>query len=111
MLLTPLLAMIRGSFLVDISSFSENQWDAYILRFPDGSSLPNHRDPVKEGTRHLRFNGLIQAPDTETGVLRFNNTVFEMSVGDAVCFRPDRITHRLSLVRGHRLVLSVGCVY
>ncbi len=101
----PLMATIRTSFGVNFTG-----WDAYLLRFPEGSSVPPHRDPIAHG-EHLRFNGLVRAPMPGSGILRFEDQVFELSEGDAVCFRPDKVTHRVSRVIGERLVLSVGCSF
>jgi hypothetical protein len=85
-------------------------WDAYLLRYPEGSSVPPHRDSA-EGGRHLRLNALIAAGERGTGELRLEGKVFELAPGDAVVFRSDQITHQVSPVVGERLVLSVGCVY
>jgi len=34
------------------------RFDVYLLRFPVGSSVPRHRDPV-DGARHLRLNVVL----------------------------------------------------
>jgi len=79
--------------------------DAYLLRFPEGSHVPRHVDPVP-GRRHWRLNVTLVAPGDG---------------GEFVCgrawrlgrrvtlFRPDRDVHSVTRVtRGTRVVLSVG---
>ena len=82
-------------------------FDCYLLRFPDGTEIPPHRDPVKTG-RHYRLNVVVKrAP----------------SGGDFICadpildwgrlkfFRSDRSIHSVTrVVGGSRYVLSIGWV-
>lgn len=103
--LPPLLVQARVSLDVELSD-----WDAYLLRFRQGSYVPPHRDPTSGG-RHLRLNALVRAAAPGTGELRLEGEVFDLAAGDAVRFRSDAITHQVSRVEGERLVFSVGCVY
>ncbi len=34
--------------------------DSYILRFPEGCSIPTHTDPVRAGFKHYRLNIVIK---------------------------------------------------
>lgn len=103
--LAPLLVQARVSLGVE-----PTDWDAYLLRFPEGSHVPPHRDP-SSGGRHLRLNTLVRAAAPGTGELRLEGQVFDLAEGDAVRFRSDAVTHQVSRVEGERLVFSVGCVY
>ena len=82
-------------------------FDCYLLRFPEGTEIPPHRDPVTTG-RHYRLNVVVKrAP----------------SGGDFVCadpmldwgrlkfFRSDQSIHSVTrVVGGTRYVLSIGWV-
>jgi hypothetical protein len=80
-------------------------FDCYLIRYPDGSEIPPHTDPVAAG-RHYRLNVILKAP---------------RSGGEFVCakplfattriklFRPDTCEHSVTrVVGGSRYVLSVG---
>lgn len=82
-------------------------FDSYLIRYPEGSSIPPHTDPVRKG-RHYRLNIVLKSP---------------RSGGEFVCakpiyasariklFRPDMCEHSVTLVQGgSRYVLSVGWV-
>jgi len=82
-------------------------FDCYLIRYPDGSEIPPHTDPVAAG-RHYRLNVILKAPP---------------SGGEFVCakplfattriklFRPDACEHSVTrVVGGSRYVLSVGWV-
>lgn len=82
-------------------------FDSYLIRYPEGSCVPPHTDPVGQG-RHYRLNLILKAP---------------RSGGEFVCatpiyssariklFRPDQCEHQVTTVHGgSRYVLSVGWV-
>ena len=82
-------------------------FDSYLLRYPEGTEIPPHTDPVQQG-RHYRLNLILKAP---------------RSGGKFVCasplyasariklFRPDASEHSVTrVVGGSRYVLSVGWV-
>jgi len=82
-------------------------FDSYLIRYPEGSSIPPHTDPVQQG-RHYRLNVILKSPK---------------SGGEFVCakpiysskriklFRPDACEHSVTLVQGgSRYVLSIGWV-
>lgn len=85
-------------------------WDAYLLRYRDGSFIPPHRDPTQHG-RHLRLNAVVLASAPGSGELRLDGEVFDLAEGDAVVFRSDQILHQVSPVVGERIMLSVGCAF
>jgi hypothetical protein len=80
-------------------------FDSYLIRYQDGSSIPPHKDPVRN-RRHYRLNVILKAP---------------RSGGEFVCaspiysskrvklFRPDICEHSVTRVEGgSRYVLSIG---
>ena len=82
-------------------------FDSYLLRYPEGTEIPPHTDPVRAG-RHYRLNLILKSP---------------RSGGEFVCasplwanariklFRPDACEHSVTrVVGGSRYVLSVGWV-
>ena len=82
-------------------------FDSYLIRYPEGSSIPPHTDPVQRG-RHYRLNLILKSP---------------RSGGEFVCatpiyasariklFRPDQCEHSVTRVEGgSRYVLSIGWV-
>lgn len=82
-------------------------FDSYLIRYPEGSEIPPHTDPVQAG-RHYRLNIVLKSP---------------RSGGEFVCatpiyasrriklFRPDACEHSVTrVVGGSRYVLSVGWV-
>lgn len=82
-------------------------FDVYLLRFPEGSEIAPHRDPVAQG-QHFRLNLILKS--ARRG-------------GDFICaepiyaskriklFRPDACEHRVTRVeQGTRYLLSIGWV-
>lgn len=89
---------------------AQSQWlkfDLYLLRFPVGSEIKKHTDPVKQG-RHFRLNVIIK-PARQGG---------QFVVKDAIVnwrrmkfFRPDISEHSVSRIeKGSRYVISFGFV-
>jgi hypothetical protein len=83
------------------------RFDSYLIRFPEGSQIPPHTDPVSSG-RHYRLNIILKGP---------------RAGGEFVCatpiyaskrikfFRPDACEHSVTKVeRGSRYVLSIGWI-
>jgi hypothetical protein len=106
----PLFAALIARSLATLYPGPRHGHDAWLLRYPDGASIPPHVDPpLAAGARHARLNAIIAAPPAG-GVLRLDGEVVELAPGDAVVFRPDRVRHEVSAVRGgERWVWSVGC--
>jgi len=82
-------------------------FDSYLIRYPEGSAIPPHTDPVRSG-RHYRLNIILKSP---------------RSGGEFVCadpifasrriklFRPDACEHSVTqVVGGSRYVFSLGLV-
>jgi len=82
-------------------------FDCYLIRYPEGSEISSHTDPVTSG-RHYRLNIILKSP---------------RSGGEFVCaaplfatkriklFRPDACQHSVTrVVGGSRYVFSLGWV-
>ena len=85
--------------------------DCYILKMPDQSELPPHKDPMRgkwKKLKHYRLNIVIKKPKsggeftTEEGGVIFN--LFNR----VILIRPDIYEHQVSKVQGSRYVLSFG---
>jgi hypothetical protein len=85
----------------------DDHWDAYLIRYPDGSHIAGHVDDAQYGKRHRRINAMLTAA-TGGGELRIDGQRIDLAVGDAVRFFPDREVHEVSQVVGTRLLFSVG---
>ncbi len=82
-------------------------FDCYLIRYPDGSEIPPHTDPVDAG-RHYRLNLILKAPRSG-GEFVCANPMFESQ--RIKVFRPDACEHSVTrVVGGSRYVLSVGWV-
>ena len=82
-------------------------FDSYLIRYPEGSEIPLHTDPVQHG-RHYRLNIVLKA---------------SRSGGDFICatpiyasrrikvFRPDVCAHQVTrVIGGSRYVFSLGWI-
>lgn len=80
-------------------------FDCYLLRFPTGSGIAPHTDPVRE-RQHYRFNWVIKKA-RQGGEFVCKQTLFRSK--RCVLFRPDQTEHSVTTVtKGTRYVLSVG---
>lgn len=82
-------------------------FDSYLIRYPEGSSIPPHRDPVQTG-RHYRLNIVLKAPKSG-GEFLCENPIYQSR--RIKLFRPDICEHSVSKVQGgSRYILSIGWV-
>lgn len=82
-------------------------FDVYLLRFPQGSEVPPHTDPVGSG-RHFRLNIVIRRARSG-GEFICAAPIFALS--RIKFFRPDVCEHRVTRVEsGARYVFSVGWI-
>jgi hypothetical protein len=82
-------------------------FDCYLLRFPDGTEIPPHRDPIRAG-RHYRINIILKRTPSG-GEFICAHPIFQSSRINV--FRSDTSTHSVSrVVGGTRYVLSIGWV-
>ncbi len=93
-------------------------FDAYLLKFPRGSHLPRHRDPLPLHVmldlrtpswwtpKHFRLNVVLQ-PAREGGQFLCEKTIFRTK--RIAFFRPDKYAHSVTQIHeGTRYVLSFG---
>lgn len=82
-------------------------FDAYLLRFPAGSEVKPHTDPVSEG-QHYRLNVVVKKA-RDGGEFICATPIFETS--RIKFFRPDACEHSVSrVIEGSRYVFSLGWV-
>lgn len=82
-------------------------FDSYLIRYPDGSQIPPHTDPV-DSARHFRLNIVLKAPKAG-GEFICANPIF--ATQRIKLFRPDVCEHSVTrVVGGSRYVLSIGWV-
>lgn len=106
----PFVAGLIARSLATLYPGPRHGHDAWLLRYPEATSIPPHTDPaLRDGARHARLNAIIAAPPSG-GVLALDDTLIELGLGDAVVFYPDRVQHQVSTVTGgERWIWSVGC--
>lgn len=75
-------------------------WDCWLLKYPAGSSIPVHTDPVS-GKVHRRINIVIWGEQTFMGENLFR-------FGSIVYFRPDIMPHSVMASAKVRYVFSLG---
>ncbi|MBB6523650.1 2OG-Fe(II) oxygenase [Pseudoteredinibacter isoporae] len=82
-------------------------FDVYLLRFPEGSEIPPHKDKVKSG-RHYRLNIVLKQAE-RGGEFYCESPIYENA--RIKFFRPDLSEHSVSKVeKGNRYLLSLGWV-
>lgn len=82
-------------------------FDSYLIRYPEGSAIPPHTDPVAEG-RHYRLNLVLKSPRAG-GEFVCRAPIF--ATRRIKLFRPDACEHSVTRVEGgSRVVLSIGWV-
>jgi hypothetical protein len=82
-------------------------FDSYLIRYPEGSAVPPHKDTVQSG-RHYRLNIILKAPSSG-GEFICASPIYSSS--RIKLFRPDECEHSVTLVEGGtRYVFSLGWV-
>ena len=82
-------------------------FDSYLIRYPEGSSIPPHTDPVRGG-RHYRLNIILKASESG-GEFICSHPIYASA--RIKLFRPDACEHSVTpVVGGSRYVLSIGWV-
>ena len=80
---------------------------SYLIRYPEGSEIPPHTDPVASG-RHYRINVILKSP-RDGGEFVCARPLFETR--RIKLFRPDACEHSVTrVVGGSRYVFSIGWV-
>ena len=82
-------------------------WDLYLLKYPEGSYIPAHKDPVP-GFEHHRINIVLIKP--KAGGQFWMENIPE-TAKRFIYFRSDITTHGIKKIeRGTRWVLSFGWI-
>jgi hypothetical protein len=82
-------------------------FDSYLIRYPEGSEISPHVDPVQAG-RHYRLNIVLKAPRAG-GEFICATPIF--ATKRIKLFRPDACEHSVTrVIGGSRYVLSIGWV-
>jgi hypothetical protein len=82
-------------------------FDSDLIRYPEGSEIPPHTDPVAAG-RHYRLNIILRSPQ-RGGEFICAAPIF--ATRRIKLFRPDACEHSVTSVEGgSRYVLSIGWV-
>lgn len=83
-------------------------FDIYLIRYPVGSYIGPHTDPVT-GRKHYRCNIVLKA-SAAGGVFNCASPIFESE--RIKIFRPDKSEHSVTPVLGSpRYVLSIGWLW
>lgn len=81
-------------------------FDFYLLKFEDGSFIPEHTDPAKKGFKHYRLNIIIKKSESGGDFISEKNII---NLPRIKFFRPDLYKHSVTTVMGgSRYVLSFG---
>jgi hypothetical protein len=82
--------------------------DLHILKYPEGTYIPSHIDPAREGYEHYRLN-IVLKKAKYGGSLIVNETLYKSPGSRIIFFRPDISRHLVTNVyEGTRYVLSIG---
>ena len=83
-------------------------FDCYLIRYPEGSAIPAHTDPVAKH-RHFRLNVVLKR-SPRGGEFVCADPIF--STARIKLFRPDVSEHSVTPVEGgSRYVLSLGWLW
>ena len=83
------------------------KFDLYLLKFPQGSEIPPHKDKIVAG-QHYRLNIILKQAQNG-GEFICKDPIFESR--RIKLFRPDISEHQVSTVlKGNRYLLSLGWV-
>ena len=88
------------------------RWDCYLLKYPVGSYLPDHIDPVDVGREHHRINVVLKRAERGGNFYISQHPRFaDLSKKRIIKFRSDIYRHGLTpVIKGTRYVLSIGWI-
>lgn len=88
-----------------ILSSEKFKFDMYLLKFPTGSFIKDHKDPAPEGFEHHRINFILNK-NFKGGKFVIKGKSQE---GRVHRFRPDKFKHKVTPIKeGTRYVFSIG---
>jgi len=84
--------------------------DCFIIRYPVGSYIPSHKDPVQASAEHHRLNIILDQPAVG-GLLIVDHCEYRLLPSDAYIFRPDLEEHEVTKIEVFdRYVFTVGAL-
>lgn len=87
-------------------------WDLYLIRFPPGSRIDWHTDPVSYGSHHRLNIVLKRSPGGGNFMVRGASGEARQIAGPFIKFRPDIEEHMVTEIIGSpRYVLSLGWLW
>jgi hypothetical protein len=101
---------LRQRCLVALGLPEDTGHDAYIVRYPAGTSIPLHKDDAPLASEHHRINCMV-LPAVRGGKLYVGGELCDLRARDAYTFRPDVEEHEVSeVLAGVRAIFSVGAL-
>ena len=97
----------QGSGYFKLRVFVFKYLDCHLVKFPNGSFIEKHTDPIDYGA-HYRLN-IVLIPAKEGGKFECEGGPL-WSWSRFTLFRPDIQTHTVSKVKGFRLMITFGVV-
>lgn len=95
----------QGTKYEKLPLIQNKKFDLYLLRFPEGTHVPPHKDPIKNH-KHYRLNITLVKPNIG-GKFLGGNPIINLS--RLTFFRPDLYTHEMSVIQsGQCYMLSFG---
>jgi Rps23 Pro-64 3,4-dihydroxylase Tpa1-like proline 4-hydroxylase len=86
-------------------------WDCYLLKYPEGSFIPKHTDPVEDNKEHHRINFTFWRAKSGGQFVLHDRGLKILGHQRFAHFRPDIEPHSVRRVNeGTRYVLSIGWV-
>lgn len=83
-------------------------FDCYLMRYPEGSEIPPHKDPVAQ-RRHFRLNVVLKASPAGGEFVCADPILATRRIK---LFRPDQSEHSVTrVVGGSRYILSLGWLW
>ncbi len=76
-------------------------WGDFILEFPPGKRLHRHVDDYPEWNRELRFNCLLQSPETGGNYI-INKQKYILEENDIIVFSPIFNVHSTTFISGEK---------
>jgi hypothetical protein len=95
----------QGNGYYKFKLFQFLSFDCYLLKFPEGSQVPNHKDKV-DNKKHYRFNVIIKNAK-QGGKICAEKWIYRCKRFHL--FRPDKNWHLMTKVeKGTKYILSFG---
>lgn len=93
----------QGTGYLKWKVFAFKRFDCWLLKYEDGTGIPPHIDEVPSGNMY-RLNVVLKKPQSGGNFVCKKAIVF----GRFALFNASKQKHWCSVVKGERLVLSIG---